>query len=129
MPNRLPSTFNNAIDRKKKKMVFFTYSALKILIMSKFNSCINGANVQLKSFPGCKAMQLDHHTIPVLQEKYYDVAGIHVVVNDLLNSSFKKSVHQICDDIIKIALRCRSHNISTIFMSSIAYSTKVKISI
>ena len=127
MPNRLPSTFSNAISRKKKKVVLFTDSILKTLSMGKLNSCINGANVQLKSFPGCKAMQLDHHTIPILQEQYYDAAGIHVGINDLLNSSSKKSVDEICDDIIKIALRCRSHNIATIFISSIAYSTKVNL--
>ena len=112
---------------KKEKVVLFTDSILKTLSMGKFNSCINGANVQLKSFPGCKAMQLDHHTIPILQEQYYDAAGIHVGINDLLNSSSKKSVDEICDDIIKIALRCRSHNIATIFISSIAYSTKVNL--
>ena len=112
---------------KKKKVVLFTDSILKTLSMGKLNSCINGANVQLKSFPGCKAMQLDHHTIPILQEQYYDAAGIHVGINDLLNSSSKKSVDEICDDIIKIALRCRSHNIATIFISSIAYSTKVNL--
>ena len=39
----------------------------------------------------------------------------------------KKSIDEICDDIIKIALRCRSHNIATIFISSIAYSTKVNL--
>ena len=127
MLNRLPSTFNNLISRKKKKVVLFTDSTLKTLSMGKFNSCINGANVQLKSFPGCKAIQLDHHTIPVLQEQYYDAAGIHVGINDLLNSSSKKSVNEICDDSIKIALRCRSHNIATIFISSIAYSTKLNL--
>ena len=45
MPNRLPSTFNNAIARKKKKVVLFTDSILKTLSMGKFNFCINGANV------------------------------------------------------------------------------------
>ena len=127
MSNRLPPTFNNAIAREKKKVVLFTDSILKTLSMGKFNSCISGANLQLKSFPGCKALQLDHHTIPILQEQYYDAAGIHVGINDLLNSSSKKSVDGICDDIIKIALRCRSHNIATIFISSIAYSTKVNL--
>ena len=95
--------------------------------MGKFNSWINGANVELKSFHECKAMQLDHHTIPILPEQYYDAAGIHVGINDLLNSSSKKSIDKICDNIIKIALRCRSHNIATIFISSIAYNTKVNL--
>ena len=68
MANRLPSTFNNAIARKKKKVVLFTDSILKTLSMGKFNFCISGANVQLKSFPICKAKKLDHYTIPILQE-------------------------------------------------------------
>ena len=127
MPNRLPSTFNNAISRKKKKVVLFTDSILKTLSMGKFNSCINGANVQLKSFPGCKATQLDHHTIPILQEQYYDAAGILVGIKDLLNSLSKRSVDEICDDTIKISLRCRSHNLPIIFISGISYSTKVNL--
>ena len=72
-------------------------------------------------------MRLDHHTIQILQEQYYDAAGNHAGINNLLNISSKKSVYEICDDIIKIALRCRSHNIATIFISSIAYSTKVNL--
>ena len=95
--------------------------------MGRFSSCINGANVHLKLFPGCKEMQLNHHTIPVLQEQYYDAAGIHVGIKDLLNSSSKKSPDEICDDIIKIALRCRSHNIATILISRVAYSTNVNL--
>ena len=106
MPSRLPPTFHNAIARKKKKkVVLFTDGILKKSSMGKFNSYIIAANVQLKSFPGCKAMQLGLHTILILQEQYYDAAGIHVGINDLLNSSSKKSVDKICDDIIKTALR------------------------
>ena len=69
-------------------------------------------------------MQLDHHTIPILQEQYYNVAGIHVGIKDLLNTSSKKCIGEICDDIIKITLICRRHNIATIFISNIAYSTE-----
>ena len=108
-------------------MVLFTDSILKTLSMGKFNSCINGTNIQLKSFPGCKRMWRDHHTIPILQEQYCDAVGIGVRINNLLNSSSKKSVNEICDEIIKIALRCRSYNIATIFISSITYSTKVNL--
>ena len=84
MAKRLPSTFNNVIARRKKKVVLSTDSILKTLRMGKFNSCINGANVQLKSFPGCKAKQLDHHTIPILQEQYYDCMFLscHVRVSE-----------------------------------------------
>ena len=54
MPIRLPSTYNNAISRRNKKVVLlFTDSILKTLSMGKLNSCINGADLQLKCFPGC----------------------------------------------------------------------------
>ena len=54
-------------------------------------------------------MQLNQHTITILQQQYYDVAGNHVGTNDLP------------------ALRCCSQNITIIFISSIAYSTKVNL--
>ena len=86
---------------KKRNVVLFTNSILKTLSMRKFNSCINGGNVQLKSFLGCKAMPLAHLRIPILQEQYYDAAGVHVGINDLLNRSFKISINEICGDINK----------------------------
>ena len=107
-------------------MVLFTNSILKTLRLDKFNSCITEANVQLKSFPGCKAMQSNHHTISILQEQYYDAAGINVGINDQLNSSSKKSIDEICDDIIKIA-EMSQLQLTTIFTSSIAYSIKVNL--
>ena len=54
-------------------------------------------------------MQLNQHTITILQQQYYDVAGNHVGTNDLP------------------ALRCCSQNTTIIFISSIAYSTKVNL--
>lgn len=44
-------------------------------------------------------MQLNCHTIPVLQNQYY---GIHEGINNLLYMKF-------CNDIIKIDLRCCSY--------------------
>ena len=35
------------------------------------------------------------------------------------------NVDSICNDILEIALRCRNHNISEVFISSVAYSSKV----
>ena len=35
------------------------------------------------------------------------------------------NVDSICNDILEIALRCRNHNIGEVFISSVAYSSKV----
>ena len=48
---------------------------------------------------------------------------MHVGINDLLSSN--KPVNDIWRDIIRIGLRSRSSNISKVFISSIAYSSKI----
>ena len=48
---------------------------------------------------------------------------MHVSITDLLSSN--KSVNDICRDIVSIGLRCRNSNISKVFISSIAYSSKI----
>ena len=84
---------------------------------------VKEADVYLKAFPGTKANHLNYQTTPVIQEKNYDAAAIHVGINDLLFSN--KSVNDICRDIISIGLRCRSNNISKVYISCIAYSSKL----
>ena len=68
---------------------------------------------------------MDHHAIPILEEHPYDDAVIHAGINDLLKSCANINISEIVKDIINITLRCRSHNIATIFISSIIYSTKI----
>ena len=74
-----------------------TDSILKTLRMGKFNSCNQWS----------KAVHL----------------GCRSSLRSASGSS-KKSINEICDDIFKITLICRHYNITTIFLSSIAYSTK-----
>ena len=120
---RIQSTFSSAISRKRKKIVLFRDSILKNLRMGEFNSSIKKGEVSLKTFPGAKVRQLNHHTTPLLEDNTYDAAVIHVGINDLLSNV--KSTNYICKDIIDIGLRCRNNNIGMIFISSIAYSSKV----
>ena len=68
---------------------------------------------------------MDHHAIPILEEYQYDTAAIHGGINDLLKSRTNINGSEITKDTINIALRCQSHNIAAIFISSIVYSTKV----
>ena len=126
--NRIKSTYSNVVRNKKNKIVLFTDSILKIIRMGELNCHVNGGKVHLKSFPGSKAKQLNHHTIPILEEHQYDAAAIHVGINDLLkgmSNNVTVTVDSICNDIFGIALRCRNHNIDEVFISSVAYSSKV----
>ena len=120
---RMQSTFSSAIAKKHKKIVLFSDSILKNLRMGEFNSFIKNGEFSLKAFPGAKARQLNHYTIPLLEHNTYDAAAIHVGINDLLSNV--KSTNNISKEIIDIDLRCRNNNIGMIFISSIVCSSKV----
>ena len=90
---------------------------------------IKNCKVDLKAFPGAQANQLINRSRPVLEGNNYDVGVIHVGVNDLLNRRHLNDdvLSEICDDIINMGIRCRNYNIGTIFISGIAYSTRIDI--
>ena len=99
---------------------------LRTLCMREFNNHLEEGIAYLKVFPGSKSQQLNHHSIPILQEYEYDGAIIHAGINDLVkNPNKNKDATKITRDIIDIALQYRSHNIGTVFVSSIVYSTKI----
>ena len=119
----MTSTYSN-VRNKKKNIVLFTDSILKTC-MGELNCHVNGGKDHLKSFPGSKANQLNHHTTPLMEEHQYDAAAIHVRINDLLKGMANNvTVDSICNDILEIALRCCNHNISEVFFSSVAYNSK-----
>ena len=80
---------------------------LKTLRMREFNNHLEEGIAHLKAFPGSNSQQLNHHSIPILQEYEYDGAIIHVGINDLIkNPNENKDVTKITRDIIDIALQC-----------------------
>ena len=94
--------------------------------MREFDNHLEEGITHLKTFPGSKSQQLNHHSIPVLQEHEYERAIIHVGINDLIkNPNENKDATKIAKDVIHIALQFRNLNIGTVFISSIVYSTKV----
>ena len=114
----MTSTCSNVVRNKKKNIVLFTDSILKTLRMGELNRHINGGKVHLKSFPGSKANQLNHHTIPILEEHQYDAAAIYVRINDLLKGMPNNVIiDSICNDILKL------HCVAVITISSVAYSS------
>ena len=123
---KIRPTYRGAVSNKPKNILILSDSMLKTLRMREFNNHLEEGIAHLKAFPGSKSQQLNHHSIPILQEHEYDGAIIHVGINDLIkNPNENKDTTKIARDVIDIALQGRIHNISTVFISSIVYSTKV----
>ena len=117
---------HRTVSNKPKNILVLSDRMLKTLRMRKFNNHLEEGIAHLKAFPGSKSQQLNHHSILILQEYEYDGAIIHVGINDLIkNPNENKDATKITRDVIDIALQCRSHNIGTVFISGIVYSTKV----
>ena len=82
--------------------------------------------VEEKSFHELKSEQLSHRTIPILEENEYDTSILHNDINELLTFDKNGStLVLICDHIINAGLRCRNSNIEKIFVSSVAFCSKV----
>ena len=101
--NRTTSTYSYVVRSKKKSIMLFTNSFLKTLRMGELNRYINGGKVLLKSFRGTKVNQLNHHTIPILEEINMTLLQTHVEINDLLKRIPNNvTVDSICNDILKL---------------------------
>ena len=79
--------------------------------MKDFNADVRSGRVTLKSCPGSKAVQLNHHVKPTLEEYTYDAAIIHVGVNDIPRCKNKEELKELPNDIMKIAHTCQEYNI------------------
>ena len=114
------NNYSDAFKPRKKNIVFFSDSISENLKMKIFNAAVSGGRVHRKSFPGSKAVQLNHHTKPTLQEYTYDAAIIHVGINDILRCKNDEELKELLIIIMKIAHTCEEYNIGKIFISSIA---------
>ena len=110
-------SYNNIVFRKKRKLSYSVIVFQNNYVRKNLIALLK--KVYLKAVPGANANQLNYQTIPVIEGNNYDAAAIHVGIN--------KSVNDIWRDIISIALRCRSNNISNVFISFLASLTVPKL--
>ena len=92
--------------------------------MKDFNAAVRGGRVHLKSFPGLKVVQLNHHVKPILDEYTYDATIICVGMNDILHCKNDKELKELLNNIMKIVHTCQEYNIGKVFISSIVTCTR-----
>ena len=97
--------------------------------MKDFNAAVRGGRVNLKSFPGSKAVQLNHYAKPLLQQYSYHAAIIHAGINDILRCKKDDELKELPNNIMKIAHICQKYNTEKIFISSIMTCTKTSTNI
>ena len=69
---KIGTSFSNIVKQKPKNVFIFKIM-LKSLRMKKVSKYLNGGTAHLKSFPGSKTKQMDHHVIPIPHQYYAGV--------------------------------------------------------
>ena len=88
-----------------------------------------GERIHVKAFRGAKPTQLNHYVTPTLKEYSYDVAIIHVGINDILRSKHYDELDKLPGNIMKVANTCQKYNIRKLYVSAILPSTWKNINI
>ena len=102
---KMRPTYSGAVSNKPKNILILSDSMLKTLRMREFNNHLEEGIAHRKAFPGSKSQQLNHNSIPILQEYEYYGAIIHIGINDLIkNPNENKDATKITKDVIDIAL-------------------------
>ena len=87
--------------------MFFSDSVPKNLKMKDFNAAISGGRVHFKSFPGSKAVQINHHVKSTLEEYIYNAAIIHLRISDILRCKNNEKLKELPNNTMKRVHTCQ----------------------
>ena len=87
------------------------------------NRALTNGRARFKYFPGATSKELLHYIDATLEESNFELAVIHVGVNDILNSN--NSVDRLLKNIHSMAEKCKSSVVKKVFISDIVKNNRV----
>ena len=78
-----------------------------------------------KHFPGPSSKDLLHYIDPTLEEYNFEVAIIHIRINDVLYDSSPRQINMPLQNIREIGKKCMSYKVKYVFMSSLTFSNRI----
>ena len=115
--NVVGSQSNSA--RASNNVVIFGDSIVNFSTKLKYNisRALTNGRARCKYFPAATSKELLHYIDATLQESNFEVALIHVGVNDLMNSN--TSVDKLLKNIYSMAEKCKNNGVKKVFISGI----------
>ena len=115
--NVVGSPSNSA--RASNNVVIFGDSIVNFSTKLKYNinRALTNGRARFKYFPGATSKELLHYIDATLEESNFEVAVIHVGVNDLMNSN--NSVDKLLKNIYSMAEKCKNNGVKKVFISGI----------
>ena len=87
------------------------------------NRALTNGRARFKYFHGATSKELLHYIDATLEESNFELAVIHVGVNDILNSN--NSVDRLLKIIHSMAEKCKSSVVKKVFISGIVKNNRV----
>ena len=111
--------------RNSNDVVIFGDSIVNFSTKLKYNinRALTNGRARFKYFPGATSKELLHYIDATLEESNFEVAVIHVGVNDLMNSN--DSVDKLLKDIYSMGEKCKSSGVKKVFISGIVKNDRI----
>ena len=123
-------TYGETIRKRGNKIVIFGDCITNFSKYHKniFNQKIDDHKARFKYFPGALSRDISHYVNPALEEFEFDVATIHVGINDLLNcEGDTDQINNILRNIEHIVYKYRQYGVKNIFLSGLIITLQIPI--
>ena len=111
-------TFNESILPTNNAVIFgdslFNFNRKN---KNNINRSLKNGSARVKYFPGVTSKDLVHYIDTTLQDNSFEVAVIHIDINDIINSKNSLNTDHILQNIKNIAQKCKSYGIQKVLIS------------
>ena len=75
------------------------------------NSSLNNRSARFKYFPGATSKDMLHYVDATLQDNLFEVAVIHIGINDIVNNKNSLNTDHVLENIYNVARKCKRYGI------------------
>ena len=110
-------TFNESI-LSTSNVVIFEVSLVNFNRKGKYNinRSLNNGSARFKYFPGATSKDLLHYVDTTLQDNLFEVALIHIGINDIVNNKKFLNTDHMLENIKNIARKCKKYGIQKVLI-------------
>ena len=113
-------TFNESI-LPTSNVVIFGDSLVNFNRKTKYNinRSLNNGRARFQYFPGVTSKDLLHYVDTTLQDNLFEVAVIHIGINDIVNNKNYLNTDHMLENIKNIARKCKRYGIQKVLISGL----------
>ena len=89
------------------------------------NISLNNGSARFKYFPGATSKDLLHYVDATLQDNLFEVAVIHIGINDIVNNKNSLNTDHVLENIKNIAVKCKRYGEQKVLISGLLTTNRL----